>query len=290
MLLKGEMNIRVKRFDKFKDKYKKQKIAIKILCLWYAMLFCLVSIHADTNAAFNSFSTIEARIPVNWEIDQPPIEDEEPVERIDKSSLSFINNSVVNSCTRISQEIINSGDEEMLSDSIFYIYYNPDYKNPINPNKLEGELIHTTGIIPALKTDEKISLEYDLSNNDFKQGSYVIVGFHSIGHPGNKKLGGEIVQQTPVFGNKIDVKNCGDSSEDVEEEIETNEKNDKEPSDVSNIPNEEEPKSEEPLDSETLNVNEEKKTDEDIEEIQEGNNPNKEHANGGDNSNEDEEQ
>ncbi|WP_010196815.1 hypothetical protein [Bacillus sp. m3-13] len=154
----------------------------------------------------------------------PQEPDEPKVDRTDKSSLIQIDSSIEYSCTRISQEFKNTGDGNMLNESIYYVYYNENFENPINPNKKNGDLIFQTGIIPVLNKGDSATLTFENEESELLNGSYKIVAFQSDGHSGSKKLGGEVVDRMPVFGMKIDVKSCGNTTN----SIDTKENNDSE--------------------------------------------------------------
>ncbi|MCG1021656.1 hypothetical protein [Sutcliffiella horikoshii] len=113
----------------------------------------------------------------------------------------------------------------MLSESIYYVYFNENFENPINPNNKNGELIFDTGIIPVLQKGDSATLTFESGESELRNGSYKIVAFQSDDHPGNKKLGGEVVDRMPVFGTKIDVKSCETltDSNDTEEKDKENE-------------------------------------------------------------------
>jgi len=157
-------------------------IFIKVIAVWYIVIFTGSYLSSNTGAYFNSQSEVTGTFQAGtWEKENP---DKGPW---DKSSLNFNgSDQTINSCstTNISAEIKNSGND-MKGPSSFEVYY-AESGNPKNGGKV-GE-----GTIPAISSDASTSLSYDAE----KPGNYKFKAYQRSGHPGKGELWSQTISIT----------------------------------------------------------------------------------------------
>lgn len=185
---------------KFRKKNKALFIAMKIGILWYALVLTSFNFMSETNAIFtdSEVSSSSFKAGTWW----------------DKSSLHFTDKSGFD-CTEIYAFIENSGDGDMAIDSKFFVYYHPD-KNPVNPEKIEGELVFADGIINKMDSQ---TAPQKLTYTPSKAGIYKFVAFQHPKKPGNN--GRQLtIEGIPVaYSEAIEVKeSCQDIKKDLNNE------------------------------------------------------------------------
>lgn len=176
------MKIRSSRLHKFKRKNIKLFIFIKVIAVWYIVIFTGSYLSSNTSAYFSSTSEVNGVLQAGtWEKENP---DNGPW---DNSSLSFNgNDQTINSCstTNISVDIKNSGNN-MEGKASYEVYY-AENGNPKKGVKV-GE-----GTILAISSNDSISLSYDAE----KPGNYKFKAYQRPGHPGQGELWSQTISIT----------------------------------------------------------------------------------------------
>lgn len=171
----------------------------QVLFIWTLLLISGMQLNSYTNAAFNDIEEIAWLIKTADKFHEDPTD-----ERLDNSSLTFTNKTNIVDCTSIGAWIKNAGDEDMTGESIYHVYYHSN-KNPVNPQKITGQLVYE-GITPALKKGFEFELTFNLTNES-TDGKYKFVAFQRPGHPGEN---GNIfpIKNAVTFSDNIEVIGC----------------------------------------------------------------------------------
>jgi TasA anchoring/assembly protein len=156
---------------KFRRQFPVAFFLVKIVLIWYLVVFSVSYLTSGTAAHFYDEKEAESKILAGYWADG-----------WDGSSLSFIQNGNDNikSCdsVEIAVEIENNGDGDMISGTSFEVYY---IENG-NPEK-QGERIGE-GKIPALKSNQSSELIYLAQ----QPGTYAFLVQQPEGHPESETI------------------------------------------------------------------------------------------------------
>ncbi|MGD6871115.1 amyloid fiber anchoring/assembly protein TapA [Sutcliffiella horikoshii] len=194
----GGISIRYKRTRKFTHLKKEFSLGIKVVAVWYLLIFSLVQF-SETNAGYNDVELLSLPIVAGeWGESPPPDNDE-----WDNSSFEMDGSTVgVEGCT-IHTTIYNSGDEANSISTWRYLVYKLDSNEDVI-----GEPVNT-GVVPIIESKEEGRIESEVTEN----GEYKIRVRRPLGHPAGNDPDEEGYTYLG-WSKTIEVEACSEQSED----------------------------------------------------------------------------
>ncbi|GAB3804968.1 amyloid fiber anchoring/assembly protein TapA [Virgibacillus kimchii] len=191
--------MRSKRLRKFRRQFPVAFFLVKLVLIWYLVVFSISYLTSGTAAHFYDAEEADAKVHAGFWADG-----------WDGSSLSFMENGNTNikSCdpVEISTEIKNTGDGDMVDGSVYDIYY---IENG-NPEKhgVKLDLPEDEGSIPALEPGQSTELTHIAQ----QPGVYAFLAEQPEGHP-----------EGDTVWSKWVIVNCPSGKAEVDAETETEE-------------------------------------------------------------------
>ncbi|WP_164218308.1 amyloid fiber anchoring/assembly protein TapA [Virgibacillus sp. YIM 98842] len=167
--------MRSKRFRKYRRQFPVAFFLVKLVLIWYLVVFSISYLTSGTAAHFYDAEESDSMVYAGFWADG-----------WDGSSLSFVENGNTNikACdpVEITKEIQNSGDEDMLAGSTYDVYYAENG----NPEKhgVKLDLSESEGNITALESGESTILKYLAQ----KPGRYAFLVQQPEGHPDKESI------------------------------------------------------------------------------------------------------
>ncbi|MGD6832402.1 amyloid fiber anchoring/assembly protein TapA [Sutcliffiella halmapala] len=196
----GGILIRYKRVRKFNHLKKEFSLGIKVIAVWYLMIFSLVQF-SETNAGYNDVELLSFPIAAGEWGESPPDNEE-----WDNSSFEMDGSTVgVEGCT-IHTTIYNSGDEANSLSTWRYFVHKLDSSG----NVIEEPV--NTGVVPLIENKKTGKIESEVSEN----GEYKIKVRRPLGHPAGNNPDEEGYTYLG-WSKKIKVEACSEQSEEEED-------------------------------------------------------------------------
>jgi TasA anchoring/assembly protein len=221
--------MRSKRLRRFRRQFPVAFFLVKLVLIWYLVVFSVSYLTSGTAAHFYDTGEAESKVHAGYWADG-----------WDGSSLSFIENGNTNvkACepVEIAKEIQNMGDGDMMAGSAYDVYYIENGNPEKHGEKLdlpEGE-----GKIPVLESNESIELKHFAQ----QPGVYALLAHQPDGHPGEESIWSKWV-----------IVNCppGQTGQDAEKETQEAEEGQSENTESNEVNETEVPKEEEIIEEES---------------------------------------
>lgn len=175
-LVEGGIPIRQTRLRKYGSKKRVLSLSIKILAVWYLVLWISSSFNGETNAYFSNQTGLTGAIQAGtWETKEDSGCPEEEHGEWDCSSLVFVDAAMT---TKVITATVKNEGSDMKKEGKYAVYYIE------KGNPQEGETLTESLTIKPLKEGEEVTLTFTPEKN----GKYLFIVYQHEDYPGEKEI------------------------------------------------------------------------------------------------------